>query len=172
MLMNILSVYCHHEPSSLTSSLKNTATSILVAQGHEPAEGSARRIRAPLSRRPRAGRRRGPRRVVGPAADPSPPCFLRAGGRPHVVGHRRRPDGDALAAPAGVRRLTGRSAPAALRRLPARLAPPARSCEPPTPPQRDVVRGARAAASTPSPASALPPETAAATAVWVNISRS
>lgn len=36
--MNILSVYCHHEPSSLTSSLKNTATSILVSQGHTVVE--------------------------------------------------------------------------------------------------------------------------------------
>lgn len=34
MLMNILSVYAHHEPSSFTAALKNTATSILSNQGH------------------------------------------------------------------------------------------------------------------------------------------
>lgn len=32
--MNILSVYAHHEPASLTSALKNTAVSILLSQGH------------------------------------------------------------------------------------------------------------------------------------------
>ena len=32
--MNILSVYAHHEPSSLTSALKNTAVSVLLSQGH------------------------------------------------------------------------------------------------------------------------------------------
>lgn len=32
--MTILSVYAHHEPSSLTSSLKNTAISVLTQQGH------------------------------------------------------------------------------------------------------------------------------------------
>jgi len=33
--MNILSVYAHHEPSSLTSALKNVATSTLLSQGHQ-----------------------------------------------------------------------------------------------------------------------------------------
>ena len=32
--MNILLVYAHHEPGSLTGSLKNTALSILSGQGH------------------------------------------------------------------------------------------------------------------------------------------
>lgn len=32
--MTILSVYAHHEPSSLTSALKNTAVSVLLSQGH------------------------------------------------------------------------------------------------------------------------------------------
>jgi len=36
--MNILSVYCHHEPSSLTSSLKNIATSVLISHGHQVVE--------------------------------------------------------------------------------------------------------------------------------------
>jgi NAD(P)H dehydrogenase (quinone) len=36
--MNILSLYCHHEPSSFTSSLKNVATSVLVSQGHQVVE--------------------------------------------------------------------------------------------------------------------------------------
>lgn len=36
--MNILSVYAHHEPSSFTSVLKNTALSILVSQGNQVAE--------------------------------------------------------------------------------------------------------------------------------------
>lgn len=34
-LMNILSVYAHHEPSSLTSALKNVAASVLIGQGHQ-----------------------------------------------------------------------------------------------------------------------------------------
>ena len=33
--MNILSVYAHHEPSSFTSALKNTALSVLTSQGHQ-----------------------------------------------------------------------------------------------------------------------------------------
>ncbi len=33
--MNILSVYAHHEPSSLTSALKNVASSVILSQGHE-----------------------------------------------------------------------------------------------------------------------------------------
>jgi len=33
--MNILSVYAHHEPSSLTAALKNVATSTLTKQGHQ-----------------------------------------------------------------------------------------------------------------------------------------
>lgn len=33
--MNILSVYAHHEPSSLTAALKNVATSTLASQGHQ-----------------------------------------------------------------------------------------------------------------------------------------
>lgn len=33
--MKILSVYAHHEPSSLTAALKNVAASVLTAQGHE-----------------------------------------------------------------------------------------------------------------------------------------
>lgn len=36
--MNILSVYAHHEPSSFTGALKNTATSILASQGHSIVE--------------------------------------------------------------------------------------------------------------------------------------
>ena len=36
--MNILSVYAHHEPSSFTGALKNTATSILSNQGHSVVE--------------------------------------------------------------------------------------------------------------------------------------
>lgn len=33
--MNILSVYAHHEPSSLTAALKNVSTSTLTKQGHQ-----------------------------------------------------------------------------------------------------------------------------------------
>lgn len=33
--MNILSIYAHHEPSSLTSALKNVAVSTLTSQGHQ-----------------------------------------------------------------------------------------------------------------------------------------
>ena len=33
--MNILSVYAHHEPSSLTAALKNISASVLTSQGHE-----------------------------------------------------------------------------------------------------------------------------------------
>ena len=36
--MTILSVYAHHEPSSLTSALKNTAISTLMHQGHNVLE--------------------------------------------------------------------------------------------------------------------------------------
>jgi len=36
--MNIHSVYCHHEPTSLTGALKDTAISILMSQGHEIVE--------------------------------------------------------------------------------------------------------------------------------------
>ena len=38
MLMNILSIYVHHEPSSFTAALKNTATSLLLSQGHNLVE--------------------------------------------------------------------------------------------------------------------------------------
>lgn len=33
--MNIFTIYAHHEPSSLTSALKNVAASVLTSQGHE-----------------------------------------------------------------------------------------------------------------------------------------
>lgn len=33
--MNIFTIYAHHEPSSFTSALKNVASSVLSAQGHE-----------------------------------------------------------------------------------------------------------------------------------------
>jgi len=33
--MNILSVYAHHEPSSLTGALKNISLSVLTSQGHQ-----------------------------------------------------------------------------------------------------------------------------------------
>lgn len=36
--MNVLVIYAHHEPTSLTGSLKNTAVSLLVSQGHEVVE--------------------------------------------------------------------------------------------------------------------------------------
>lgn len=36
--MNVLSIYAHHEPSSLTASLKNVATSVLTRQGHTVVE--------------------------------------------------------------------------------------------------------------------------------------
>ena len=32
--MNVLVVYAHHEPASLTASLKNVGVSTLLAQGH------------------------------------------------------------------------------------------------------------------------------------------
>lgn len=36
--MNILIVYAHHEPASLTASLKNVAASVLIRQGHTVVE--------------------------------------------------------------------------------------------------------------------------------------
>ena len=36
--MNIFSLYTHHEPSSFTATLKNTALSILTSQGHQVVE--------------------------------------------------------------------------------------------------------------------------------------